>query len=75
MNSCESLGTHALIKVEASWVYVNHTFHLFEHVLSQYFNYELIDFLCPDDVMFILLNMLMMYKPSVFVGILAWLTI
>jgi hypothetical protein len=71
-NSCEFLGTHALKKVETSWVYVHHTLHLFEHVLSQYFNYELIDFLWPDDVIFILLNMFMMYEPYVWRFLLNW---
>jgi hypothetical protein len=56
-------------KIETSWVYVNLILHLFEHVLCQFSGYELIDFF-DDDMMFTLLNLLMMYEPCVFVKIL-----
>jgi hypothetical protein len=64
-DSYEFWGTQALRKIETSWIYVNLTLHLFEHELSQFFNYELNNFLCLNDVsvMFILLNLLMMYEP------------
>jgi hypothetical protein len=38
-------------------------------MLSQYSSYVLIDFLCLDDVMIILLSMLMMYELCVCVQI------
>jgi len=58
----EFFGIQALRKIGTSWIYVNHTLHLFKHVLSQFFSYELIDFGYFDvDVMFILLNLLMIY--------------
>jgi hypothetical protein len=50
-----------LRKSETSWVYVNLTLHLLEHVLSQFSSYELNEIWSPNDVnvMFILLNLLM----------------
>jgi len=71
-NSYEFWGTQALRKIETSWVYVNLTLHLLEHVLSQFSSYELNDLWCPDDVivMFTLLNLLTMYEPCVCVQIL-----
>jgi len=69
-----NFGVHKLWeKIETSWIYINLILHLFEHVLSQFFSYELIDFLCPDDnMMFTLLNLLMVSKSYVGVEVFVW---